>query len=531
MKYLNTIALSAVAAVLVAPAAAEAKTKTHHHAAKAKTGPSTAAELREAQAQISQLQARLNSLEAKIDQQGSSQQAVASQATTQAEAATQLASSASAKADQAVVKADAASAAAAHPAIPDKLKWASNTQINGRMFFDVSNIHQKTAGGNNANSGTGFNIKRMYFGVDHQFSPIWSSSLLMDISNVIGETANTNYSTPSTTVASTTCVTTFAAATGKYTTTCPTTTSNLGTAALVGKGFYVKWAFLQAKLDPALIVRVGSAPLPWVPYIENQYGFRHIENTTIDRLSYGTTADWGVHVLGDLAHGLISYQVSAIDGGGYRNVKVTKYVDLEGRLSAQYDGFWAAVGGYTGKRANGTQELTGAAFPTTFRTAKRADAGLGYKTALFNVGGEVFYAKNWNNVTVNPVVAATGALTAYSQDSARGYSVFGNINITPKWTAFGRYDFTQPNYITDRALHDHYFNVGLQWEPVKIVDLALVYKREVAKNGAIGTTDGVIGCSTSATANSFASFATQASGTCVGKGSYDEIGLFGQFKF
>lgn len=522
MKLLNTITLSAVAAVLAAPASAEAKANHRHLTVKA--GPSAVAELHAAQAQISALQARLSALEAKIDQQGSAQQAASSQAASQAEAATQLASSASAKADHAEVKADAASAAAAHQPIPKALAWASNTQINGRMYFNVSNIHQQTAGKNNTGSGTGFNIKRMYLGVDHQFSPMFSATLLMDAANVVGESANLNYVTPSTAIPALNCPVTGATAA------CPAQTANLGTAGLVGKGFFIKNAFLQAKLDPALIVRVGAAPLPWIPYVEGQYGFRHIENLTVDRMGYGTTADWGVHVLGDLAHGLISYQLSAIDGGGFRNVKVTKYVDLEGRVSAQYDGFWAAVGGYTGKRANGTQALTGAAFPTTFRTAKRLDAGAGYKNAHFNVGGEFFYAKNWNNVAVNPLTPS-GAMTAYSQDSARGYSIFGNVNITPKWTAFGRYDWTQPNRITDSALRDHYFNVGLQWEPVKIVDIALVYKRETAKNGAVATTDGVIGCGTSATANSFSSFATQASGTCVGNGTYDEIGLFGQFRF
>ena len=533
MKLMNTIALSAVAAVLVVPMAAEAKAKHHHKAG----GPSTAAELKNAQAEISQLQARLNALEAKIDQQGSTQQAVASQAATQAQVATQVAANASAKADQAEVTATAATTKAEKVGKGlDLVKWASNTQVNGRMFFNESNINQKTNGSKNANSGTGFNIKRFYFGVDHQFNKMFSGTLLMDISNVIGETANTNYVTPSTTATAPSCVTkavpvTTTTPTG-FTTTCTAgAASNLSSAALVGKGFYVKNAFLQAKLDPALIIRAGSAPLPWVPYIEGQYGFRHIENTTIDRLSYGTTADWGIHVLGDLAGGLISYQVSAIDGGGYRNVKVTKYVDLEGRLSAQYKGAWAAIGGYTGKRAAGVETLTGAAFPTTFRTAKRLDAGAGYKTALFNVGGEAWYAKNWNNVAVNPVNTTTLLPIAYSQDSARGYSVFGNVNFAPKWAVFGRYDWSQTNRITDPALKDHYFNVGLQWEPVKIVDIALVYKRETAKNGAVSTTDGVIGCGLSATANTFATTAAQGLGTCTGNGTYDEIGLFGQFKF
>ena len=526
MKFLNTIALSAVAAVIAAPLTAEAKVK-HHHAAAAQ-GASTAAELKSAQAEITELQARLNSLEARIDSQGNAQQAAASQAANQAEAATQLASTASAKADQAAVTAQVAQtqATSANKGL-DLVKWAKNTQITGRMFFNESHIDQHTNGLRNAQTGTGFNVKRVYIGVDHQFSPIFAASLLMDISNVIGESAETNFVTPTVTASAPVCTTTVTAGTLVAKTTCVAgaATNLAGSPNVIGKGFYVKNAFVQAKLNPALIIRAGAAPLPWVPYIENQYGFRHIEHETLDRLGYGTTADWGIHVLGDLAHGLFSYQLSAIDGAGYRNVRVTKTVDLEGRVSAQYDGFWAAIGGYTGKRGNDTQTLTGAAFPTTFRTAKRADVGAGYKNAVFNVGGEAFYAKNWNNVTVNP------ATTAFSQDSARGYSAFGNVNLTPKWTVFGRYDFNQPNYITDRALHDHYFNVGLQWEPVKIVDLALVYKRETVRNGSVATSSGVIGCGTGATPNFDTSAAVQTTNNCIGNGTYDEFGLWGQFKF
>ena len=180
----------------------------------------------------------------------------------------------------------------------------------------------------------------------------------------------------------------------------------------------------------------------------------------------------------------------------------------------------------TGKLGKDTQALTGAATPTTFYTAKRYNAAVGYKAGAINLGAEYFYAKDYNNVTVNP---ATNAL---SQDSARGLSVFGNYNFTPKWSIFGRYDYVQPNYITDNALHDHYLNVGLQWEPVKIVDITLAYKREVVEGGAISTSNGVIGCTTSATAASFATVAAATAADCgASNGTYDEVGLFGQIKF
>ncbi len=118
---------------------------------------------------------------------------------------------------------------------------------------------------------------------------------------------------------------------------------------------YLKKAYLQAKLDDAFIVRVGSADMPWVPYAEDVYGYRYVENTLIDRVKFGTSADWGVHVLGKFADGLLAYQFSAVNGNGYKKpgfiglVNRTATVDVEGRVSLNYEGFQLGVGGYDGK--------------------------------------------------------------------------------------------------------------------------------------------------------------------------------------
>jgi hypothetical protein len=492
MRLHSTIALAAVAAVLALPVAAEAKVKhhaKHHGAAKAHEdgGLTTTEQLQMAQQQMAQMQAQLNQLQAKLDQSNTGAPAPA---VVQAQAS---ADAANAKADKALAVADSTKAAQVKTEkTVGLMKWAADTKISGRIYFNESNINQNVAGQKSLNNGTGFNIKRVYIGIDHKFNDMFSMNVTTDIANVTGAGSFGNtYSAGSTPV---------------------------------GKGLYIKKAYLEAKLDPALWVRVGAADLPWVPYAEGQYGYRHIENTLIDRINYGTSADWGVHVGGDLFNKLVSYQVSVVDGAGYRVVRVTKNVDVEGRLSAQYKGFYGAVGGYIGKRGNGYEQgATPVAPTTTFYTAKRFDAMAGYKAGPFNIGGEYFYAKDWNNVTVNP------ATTARSQDSAQGWSLFGNYNINPKWSVFGRYDWAQPNRINLPQVRDHYFNVGIQWEPVKIVDLALVYKRETVDNGALGTQNGTIGCSTGATANSFASAAIPA--TCAGNGTYDEIGLFGQVRF
>ena len=92
-----------------------------------------------------------------------------------------------------------------------------------------------------------------------------------------------------------------------------------------------------------------------------------------------------------------------------------------------------------------------------------------------------------------------------------GISLLGNVTIAPKWLAFGRYEWVKPNRISNPSLEEHYFNFGIQWEPTSIVDLALVYKRDAADNGSIGTSNGIIG------------------GTI--NGTYDEIGMFGQVRF
>ena len=64
---------------------------------------------------------------------------------------------------------------------------------------------------------------------------------------------------------------------------------------------------------------------------------------------------------------------------------------------------------------------------------------------------------------------------------------------------------------TNPTTEDNYFNVGVQYEPVKIVDFALVYKRDKVDNGTVSTQNGTIGGSIN--------------------GTYDEFGLWGQFRW
>jgi len=411
---------------------------------KAGTVTLTAEQWQEIQAKLQELDQLHQDVDAlKTAQQTTQDQASQAQATaTQAQAAAVQAQTA---ATTAQTTATDAAKDAKDSIVP--LAWAKDTKISGRMYYNLSDITRK-ANGDKTETDGGFQIKRFYLGVDHQFNSVLSGNITTDVSEIGG----------------------------------------------TGQALYIKKAYLQAKFSPAFAVRLGSTDLPWIPYVEGIYGYRYVENTLTDRMKFGTSADWGVHVLGDLAGGIISYDFAAVDGGGYRNPQLTNTIDFEGRVSAKYKGFNLALGGYTGKLGKDVDPASPA-----LHTATRLDALAAYKNSRFTIGGEYFWAKNWTQVT------------SAAEDKADGWSVFGSVNVVPKLSVFGRYDWTKPHKLTAPTLKDEYFNGGIQYEAFKNVDFALVYKHDKAKNGTVSTSNGTIGGSTD--------------------GTYDEFGVWGMFQF
>jgi hypothetical protein len=475
--------LAAVAASGLVVSNAQAATAKKHHAAKHRVAPKKADASAELRAEVAALKAEVAALH---DAVSSQQQAQVAQQTQVVQTQQQVAAVATQTQTQTAAtdaKADKALALAAATQTDEvktskavsAMSWAGQTKISGRMYFNFSNINQQASGQKTTGSGTGFDIKRLYVGIDHQFNSVFAFNVTTDVSNVVGSTSNYDYASP----------------------------SSFGSP--VGRGFYIKKAYFEAKLDPALIIRAGSADLPWVPYDENIYGYRHIENTIIDG-PFGTSADWGIHVLGNLGKHF-DYQVSAVNGAGYRNVKVSKNVDFEGRIGTNYDGFFGAIGGYIGRRGNAIEGTP------LYHIARRLDAMAGYKSSLFTLGAEYFFAKDWNNVNT------------VAQDSAKGYTLFGNVNFAKKWSVFGEHQWVQPNAWTNANLRQNYFNVGIQYEPVKIVDIALVYKRDAVNNGNFAGNNGSYGPSFTTGIGCGTTVATPCDGT------YDEVGIFGQIRF
>ena len=145
------------------------------------------------------------------------------------------------------------------------------TTVGGTMFTDLTDLSQTTNGVDTSAQGYGVDVKRFYLVVDHGFDDIWSADLTTDFNYVKADSETQ---------------------------------------------LFVKKAFVQAKLDNSAVFRLGSADMPWIPFDESIYGYRFVENTLIDRLKFGNSADWGVHFLG--SNDWTNYAVSAVDGGGYK---------------------------------------------------------------------------------------------------------------------------------------------------------------------------------------------------------------------
>lgn len=305
---------------------------------------------------------------------------------------------------------------------------ADELKIHGKMYADTTYKKNKDEGTGQESSDTGWgtDVKRFYVTVDYKYDDVWSANFTSDI----GDKGTKRYD------------------------------------------LFVKKAYVQAKLSDAAAFRFGSADTPWIPFVEGLYGYRYLENTLIDRLKFGNSADWGVHFLGK--SGVVSYAAGVVNGRGYSDPTRTKQADFTARIAVEpVTGFTLGVGAYSGKLG---QDLETA---PAEHTATRVDAVAAYKSDRFRIGGEYFTADNWNNVT-----------TA-AKDSADGYSFWFAVPVAGTAEIFGRYDSANTSKDLNPDLQDTYYNVGVQVKPIKALLVAFAYKHEKVDSGNGGKINGV----------------------------------------
>ena len=321
--------------------------------------------------------------------------------------------------------------------------------FGGKVFADVTYRTNKDEGTNVKSTDTGFgtDVKRFYLQFGYKVDDVWSATFVSDI----GDKGSKRYD------------------------------------------IFVKKAYIEAKLSPAAIFRVGSADLPWVPYVEDLYGYRYVENVLIDRVGFGTSADWGIHFKG--ANGIVNYAAGVVNGHGYSDPSRSGSVDVAARVGfAPIEGLDVGIGAYSGKLGQDTD-----ANPAQ-HTATRYDAVANYRTSGFDVGGEYFRADDWKNVTKT------------ATDSADGLSVWVSVPVSSV-ELFARYDTDKPSKDLNPDLKDTYYNAGVQIHPLKPLLVAFAYKHQTVDAGLGGSVGGV------------------GSSVPGAKGSFDELGVWAQLKW
>ena len=443
---------------LACGAPADAATTKHHKAAPAAS---------KTQAEIDELEAKVQFLTDRLDQQAAvsrdeaAQLQAAQAAVAQARAAA-AAAQAAAQSDDAKIQTLPAEVKSEVAANAPKPNWASNTTVGATVFADTSNISQTPTP--NKINGTGADIKRGYISIDHVFNSIYSANLTVDLApNGIILNGGT-----------------------------------FGTGTEQG-GETVKYAYVQAKYFDELVLQAGAEKTPWIPFVEDIYGYRFVDKVFADQNKLGNSADYGLNAHGDIAGGLVQYSVSAEDGAGYKEPSRSTTMDYEGRVNVNYMGFIAAIGGYSGQLSSNIQATPAVGF----QTATREDALLAYVNGPIRVGAEYLQQTDWKVVTKK------------TPDKGQGYSVFGSYMFIPQWSLFGRYDALSPSQTLASSERYSLANFELNYEPVKQVDLALVYKHETITGAPVG---------------GYTDFTTVLA-PLGGAGTYNEFGLFTQFKF
>jgi len=305
------------------------------------------------------------------------------------------------------------------------------TKIQGRFYGDItSKDNRRDDGVSSSDSGFGVDVKRFYFTVTHQVDETWSAQFQSDI----GDFGTKRYDV------------------------------------------FVKKAYLQGRFSDAATLRVGSADMAWIPFAEKMYTRRYFEQTQPDSLGFGTSADWGLHLLGKLASGLVAYQVSAVNGGGYSDPTRSESVDFEGRVSIEpIQGLTFAVGGYTGKLGKETKENPAE------HTAERLNALANFQADRFQIGGEYYQTKNWTTVT------------SENEDESDGFSIWGDFDVTDSIAVFGRYDQGNPSKTLAPEKELTYYNLGVEKEFNKVFSAALAWKHAETRGGGVKTGNGTIG--------------------------------------
>ena len=238
----------------------------------------------------------------------------------------------------------------------------------------------------------------------------------------------------------------------------------------------VQTKYFYYELNDALyrtgFVRVGQAPQPWVPFLEELWGYRLQGTVFADRSGYLGSTDLGLFFGGKIPRDFGTWHAAFVNGEGWKSSERGKHKDFHLRVTtfplagSRSDAKNLFVCGFA---STGSYDDV-ASSP---RDRNRAAVQVGYKQAgAVYLGAEYLWASDPADKMKSryPSLAARSGLVS----DALGYSVYGVLSLgrilsgtdASQWEVLARLDHLDPDKeIADNSLDRWIVGVSHRWSP------------------------------------------------------------------
>lgn len=292
-------------------------------------------------------------------------------------------------------------------------KGDSKLELSGKAFinFTSSTTENNTTGAKTASS-TGLAVDRFYFQAKYHINDMWYGRITTDVNN---EQPN-------------------------------------ATGLKRQMNVFLKYAYIEGKFSDAAQLRLGLSHTPWIDYEQGLWKHRYVAKVASDHFGYDDSADYGVGLKGKLVDGMVSYWVTATNGGGYSKPNKTDGIDYNTRLTiTPIKGLDISAQYRTGYRG---AKVFGAAAPAR---QDLIQAMVSYGVHNWRAG--LNYLKNTNDLN-----------TLDNQ----AYSLWGWGKFNDDFGAFARYD-REKNMLATVSSTDTQYMLGLEYFAAKGMTFSAAY--------------------------------------------------------
>lgn len=100
----------------------------------------------------------------------------------------------------------------------------------------------------------------------------------------------------------------------------------------VGHTAFVKYAYVDWRMQPGLSLRAGVHQTGWQNYMNKVWGYRGVAKTMAQYQGHVSMADLGATLTADLPNNLGQAAVGVLNGPGFRNLETDQFKDVTGQL-------------------------------------------------------------------------------------------------------------------------------------------------------------------------------------------------------